>query len=146
MLYYSSSQWVNGEMTCEHSGGHLPFEGEMTNALLPAGHWNRLTVAVNNTLTPHTLPPGYLAGKYQEMVVDFFHYSGLQRSVLLYTSPNEVYVSDITVVTSLDTKGIATVDYTIEVSVLHVLVSTAPYPTVWWDSLSWLIAAQCQCA
>ena len=41
----------------EHEGGHLPFETDITGALM-AGKPNRVTAAVNNTMTPHTLPPG----------------------------------------------------------------------------------------
>ena len=41
----------------EHSGGHLPFEYDVTSDLL-YGQANRLTIAVNNTLTLNTLPPG----------------------------------------------------------------------------------------
>ena len=40
-----------------HEGGHLPFESDITGSLV-TGRSNRVTVAVNNTLTPHTLPPG----------------------------------------------------------------------------------------
>jgi len=41
----------------QHDGGHLPFECEMSR-YLHFDHSNRLTIAVNNTLTPTTLPPG----------------------------------------------------------------------------------------
>ena len=41
----------------EHDGGHLPFEKDI-NQLLVTGRINRVTVAVNNTLSPTTLPPG----------------------------------------------------------------------------------------
>ena len=41
----------------KHVGGHLPFEAEVTSTL-NFGKRNRVTVAVNNTLTPTTLPPG----------------------------------------------------------------------------------------
>ena len=44
---------------CEHDGGHLPFEAVVNNALDFNG-LNRITIAVNNTLGPHTLPPGTL--------------------------------------------------------------------------------------
>ena len=47
-----------------HSGGHLPFEADVTS-LLSYDKVNRITAAVNNTLTPSTLPPGaikYLTG------------------------------------------------------------------------------------
>ena len=41
----------------KHSGGHLPFESDISDSL-DYGMKNRITVAVNNTLTPTTLPPG----------------------------------------------------------------------------------------
>ena len=40
-----------------HDGGHLPFEAEVTQTL-KYGVSNLISVAVNNTLTPKTLPPG----------------------------------------------------------------------------------------
>jgi len=45
-----------------HSGGFLPFEADVTN-VVSYGAANRLTVALNNTLTPLTLPQG---GKLSE--------------------------------------------------------------------------------
>jgi len=53
-------QWVNGIQVMSHSGGHLPFEAELSLAAISYTSANRITVAVNNTLTPHTLPPGWL--------------------------------------------------------------------------------------
>jgi len=50
-------QWLNGKEVMTHSGGHLPFEADVTS-LLSYGSINRITAAVNNTLTPSTLPPG----------------------------------------------------------------------------------------
>lgn len=44
----------------EHVGGHLPFESEVDETMLNEKGENRITVAVNNTLGPHTLPPGSL--------------------------------------------------------------------------------------
>ena len=41
----------------EHVGGHLPFEAEV-GSFLNTAKVNRITVAVNNTLGPNTLPPG----------------------------------------------------------------------------------------
>jgi beta-glucuronidase len=52
-------QWVNGVQVLQHSGGHLPFEA-VVNGAVAVGAENRITIAVNNTLTPHTLPPGTL--------------------------------------------------------------------------------------
>jgi beta-glucuronidase len=41
----------------EHDGGHLPFQADVSSHVLLQKK-NRMTVAVNNTLTPTTLPPG----------------------------------------------------------------------------------------
>ncbi|XP_069556770.1 beta-glucuronidase-like [Brachyistius frenatus] len=116
--HYYSVVWVNGEKVTEHEGGHLPFEAEIgslirKNPTMPC----RITIAVNNTLTLETLPPGTIQHmndrtKYpdgfvvQNINFDFFNYAGLHRPVLLYTTP-KVYVDDITVVTDfLDDTGL----------------------------------------
>lgn len=49
--------WVNGQMVGNHTGGHLPFEFNVTNVLQYTGI-NTVTVAVNNTLTPVSIPQG----------------------------------------------------------------------------------------
>ena len=53
-----TSTWqvfLNGAAVVSHAGGHLPFEAEIT-AKLDFSLPNLLTVAVNNTLTRHTVP------------------------------------------------------------------------------------------
>lgn len=52
-------QWVNGVHVAEHEGGHLPFEADISK-LVQSGPLSscRITIAINNTLAPHTLPPG----------------------------------------------------------------------------------------
>ena len=88
-------QWVNGVEVVSHSGGHLPFEANITN-LVTTGAPNRITVAVNNTLTPHTLPPGTLThggppklpADYvvQNLQFDFFNYAGMMSThVIVHT-------------------------------------------------------------
>ena len=85
--YCLCMQWVNGVQIVTHSGGHLPFEANITS-LVMHGAPNRITVAVNNTLTPNTLPPGTLTFggppnlpegfvelNYQ---FDFYNYAGVQ--------------------------------------------------------------------
>uniref|UniRef100_A0A3P9NMB1 Beta-glucuronidase n=1 Tax=Poecilia reticulata TaxID=8081 RepID=A0A3P9NMB1_POERE len=116
--HYYSVVWVNGVKVTEHEGGHLPFEAEIGTLLrkdptMPC----RITIAVNNTLDLHTLPPGtilymtdrtrYPAGFFvQNTNFDFFNYAGIHRPVLLYTTP-KAYVDDITVVTDfLDDTGL----------------------------------------
>ncbi|XP_072034978.1 beta-glucuronidase-like isoform X2 [Amphiura filiformis] len=108
--HYNTVVWVNSKQVVTHEGGHLPFEAEVTS-LLNYGQENRITVAVNNTLTPDTLPPGtvthksdtkrYPPGYYvQNLQMDFFNYAGIQRPVKLYTTPL-VYIDDITINTTI---------------------------------------------
>uniref|UniRef100_A0A8P4G9M6 Beta-glucuronidase n=1 Tax=Dicentrarchus labrax TaxID=13489 RepID=A0A8P4G9M6_DICLA len=116
--HYYSVVWVNGVKVTEHDGGHLPFEVEIGSLIrkdptVPC----RITIAVNNTLTLETLPPGtiqhmddrtkYPEGFFvQNFNFDFFNYAGIHRPVLLYTTP-KAYVDDITVVTDfLDNTGL----------------------------------------
>ena len=109
--HYTAVVWINGQQVVSHEGGHLPFEADITEHLLPSG-LNLVTVAVNNTLSKTSIPQGewkwhsesdeYPAG-YFEMTYtfDFFNYAGIHRSVLLYTVPKAVAVDDITVQTSV---------------------------------------------
>ncbi|XP_058483956.1 beta-glucuronidase [Solea solea] len=123
--HYYSVVWVNGVKVTEHAGGHLPFEAEI-GALLRKDPTSpcRITIAVNNTLTLETLPPGTIQRfddhtKYpddffvQNYSFDFFNYAGIHRPVLLYTTP-KAYVDDITAVTDFsDNTGF--VDYKVSV-------------------------------
>ncbi|KAM5228650.1 beta-glucuronidase [Ctenodactylus gundi] len=111
--HYYAIVWVNGVHVAEHEGGHLPFEADISKLVQTGPLFScRITVAINNTLTPHTLPPGTIlyktdATKYprgyfvQDTHFDFFNYAGLHRSVLLYTTPT-AYIDDITVTTGVD--------------------------------------------
>lgn len=105
--------WVNGIHVVEHEGGHLPFEADISK-LVQSGPLTtcRITIAINNTLTPHTLPPGTIVYKtdtsmypkgyfVQDTSFDFFNYAGLHRSVVLYTTPT-TYIDDITVITNVE--------------------------------------------
>ncbi|KAJ8266341.1 hypothetical protein GJAV_G00129290 [Gymnothorax javanicus] len=106
--HYYSVVWVNGVKVTEHEGGHLPFEADISSVVrVDPGTPCRITIAVNNTLTLQTLPPGtiqrmddltkYPAGYFvQNRDFDFFNYAGIHRPVLLYTTP-KVYIDDIRV-------------------------------------------------
>uniref|UniRef100_A0A8C7JCR4 Beta-glucuronidase n=1 Tax=Oncorhynchus kisutch TaxID=8019 RepID=A0A8C7JCR4_ONCKI len=130
--HYYSVVWVNGIKMTEHEGGHLPFEAEIGDVLRKdPGVACRITIAVNNTLTLQTLPPGTIQhiddptrypANYvvQNTNFDFFNYAGLHRPVLLYTTP-KAYVDDITVLTSF-VDNIGLISY--QVSVLGSLNST----------------------
>ena len=103
--------WLNGELLCEHKGGFLPFETEITGKLKEGE--NLLTVAVNNVIDYTTLPVGGRADMLGGMIpgtgdqgfrkpknhpnFDFFNYCGITRPVKLYTTP-ENYIKDITLV------------------------------------------------
>lgn len=98
---YETQVWVNGQQAMNHSGGHLPFECDITS-FIPSDVKSskvRVVVAVNNTLTPTTIPPGELVihnPTYRELETsfDFFNYAGIDRSVVVY-STSKIYVDDI---------------------------------------------------
>ena len=48
--------YLNGELICEHKGGFLPFEVEITDKMQPGD--NLLTIAVDNVIDYTTLPVG----------------------------------------------------------------------------------------
>jgi beta-galactosidase/beta-glucuronidase len=94
--------WINGNFVGEHEGGHLPFHLPLEQLHLNFGRPNRLTIAVNNTLSTTTIPPGIVqvnaAGRrIQRLQMDYFNYAGLHRQVLLYTTPLVAYLDDILV-------------------------------------------------
>jgi beta-glucuronidase len=105
---------VDDALVAEHEGGYTPFEADVTGQVT-AGAEARVTVVVNNELTWASVPPGHVEqtprGRRQHYFHDFFNYSGLHRSVWLYTTPLE-RIDDITVETGLEgTAG--TVRYTV---------------------------------
>ena len=95
VLYVGSANhravvWLNGRRVGEHEGGHLPFHLQLDPSIIGFGRSNRLTIALNNTLTMTTIPPGFVqtnaAGRrIQRLQMDFFHYAGLHRQVMLCT-------------------------------------------------------------
>ncbi|KAL3858069.1 hypothetical protein ACJMK2_012684 [Sinanodonta woodiana] len=120
-VHYYTIVWVNYQEVMRHDGGHLPFEAEI-NSYLYFDRVNRVTVAVNNTLTSTTLPPGSITFKVdpnmyppgyfvQDLQMDFFNYAGIHRHVTLYSTPR-VYVDDITIVTDIFKEN-GIVNYTI---------------------------------
>ncbi|XP_074869413.1 beta-glucuronidase [Carettochelys insculpta] len=123
--HYYSIVWVNGVNVTEHEGGHLPFEADISKIVqASSGALCRITIALNNTLTPHTLPPGSIqfmsdSSKYpkgyfvQKTKFDFFNYAGIHRPVVLYTTPT-VYIDDINVTTTLK-ENVGVVRYQVSV-------------------------------
>lgn len=96
--------YVNDEFVVEHIGGYTPFDAEITDLVKP-GQTFLLTVAVNNELDNTTIPPGKIevtkdGKKKQQYQHDFFNYSGLARSVWLYSVPKQ-HIDDVAVVTDV---------------------------------------------
>lgn len=110
-INYEAQVWINGDHVAEHVFGHLPFEAEITNQV-KYGKENRITILVDNTLTPDSIPQGKIVerdnddGKVTllEYTFDYFHYAGIHRSVHLYTTP-ETYIKELHVDTSVDKDG-----------------------------------------
>ncbi|KAJ9578315.1 hypothetical protein L9F63_005460 [Diploptera punctata] len=136
-VHYTALVWINGKKACEHYGGHLPFQADITHSLLYGGQ-NLIMVAVNNTLTLTTIPQGTVqhmnnTNKYPpgytefQHAFDFFNYAGIHRPVYIYTTP-QVYIDDITIITDINgTEGI--IKYNIEFQSIEDIL-TEPQCTV----------------
>lgn len=116
---YQAQVWINGERVAEHVFGHLPFEAEITNQIT-YGKESRITVLVDNTLTPNSVPQGNLVERDNDngtvtllqYTFDYFHYAGIHRTVHLYTTPR-TFIKDLTVDTNIDTEGRGLVNFKI---------------------------------
>lgn len=92
-----------------HIGGHLPFEVP----LIPSEGNQKyiITVAVNNTLSSETIPPGEFIVWHsktsnatsisQTPGFDFFNYAGILRSVYV-THVSENHLTDIKLVATVN--------------------------------------------
>jgi beta-glucuronidase len=103
---YFAKVWINDVLLGEHAGGHLPFAFEVTDHIA-WGAPNRITIRVENKLTPTRVPPGNvstaitsLLASYPNTPFDFFPYAGLHRPVLLVAVP-KLHIEDVTVVTGI---------------------------------------------
>ena len=71
--------WVDETQVAEHEGGYTPFEADITDLVEPGGEI-RITAVVNNVLSWHSIPPGYVEetpdGRRQRYFHDFFNYAG----------------------------------------------------------------------
>ncbi|KAH7114281.1 glycoside hydrolase superfamily [Dendryphion nanum] len=99
---------INDQLRADHQGGYTPFDIEVTDAVKPGDEF-QLTISVSSELSNETIPPGTIetladGRKKQRYLHDFFNYSGLSRSVWLYSVPSH-YISDVTVTTELATDG-----------------------------------------
>lgn len=113
--------WVNSNKVVSHEGAHLPFECEISEYLIDGE--NKIVVLSDNRLDSWALPPAAMVSKegregffvtYPAVTYDFFPYSGIHRSVYLYTT-SERRIEDITIKTTVDGDR-AKVEYKVEVS------------------------------
>jgi beta-glucuronidase len=96
--------WVGETEVVAHEGGYTPFEADITGFATP-GESITVTVAVDNTLTFQSIPPGVVeqtaAGPRQRTWHDFFNYAGIHRTVWLYATP-VVHLTGVEVTTDVD--------------------------------------------
>ncbi|CAD5224006.1 unnamed protein product [Bursaphelenchus okinawaensis] len=98
---YNALVYTDGQLLTKHTGGHLPFEAELSKAKT-----YRITVAVNNTLHSGTIPPGeYEVRHYgnstyiqQKPGFDFFNYAGILRPVVVQVL-SQVFVKELWITT-----------------------------------------------
>lgn len=126
-ITHEAKVYLNGELICEHKGGFLPFETEITDKIKEGE--NLLTIAVSNIIDYTTLPVGGKAdmiggllggmmGEEQQGKpknnpnFDFFNYCGITRPVKLYTTPKD-YIEDITVTAKVAGKD-AVLEYAVD--------------------------------
>src|SRR5688572_25772743 len=115
---YAAKVWLNGKAVTEHLGGHLPFQVDITRAILWDNE-NTVVISVENKQLVSRVPPGPgeggggvagVLGGFPLTTYDFFPYSGLHRPVLLYSVPAAAHIDDVTVATAVDGKdGVVTV-------------------------------------
>jgi beta-glucuronidase len=97
--------YANNNLLADHQGGYTPFDADITE-VVAAGETLQLTIAVSSELSSETIPPGKVetlpdGRKKQLYMHDFFNYSGLSRSVWLYSVPAE-RITDVTIVPEVD--------------------------------------------
>ncbi|CAG2120217.1 unnamed protein product, partial [Medioppia subpectinata] len=124
--HYESIVYVNGVEVVRHIGGHLPFAADVTKHL-NFGANNRITVALNNILTPSTVPQGTITYKNNTQLFpkgfyetttnfDFMNYAGIHRHVSLYALPVD-HIDDIAVTTDIKDSTTGVINYEITHSV-----------------------------
>lgn len=99
---HDAKVYINGQFAGEHIGGFLPFAIEIDQFVISGE--NRITVVVDNRISPHTLPCGYYkhheVNGYQQDVIDpnfdFLNYTGINRSVY-YVEQKQKVINDFVI-------------------------------------------------
>lgn len=97
-LSHKGEVWLNGELVATAGSGFLPVDTE-----IELKEENRLSVIIDNRLTYETLPVGMFDQEQNKQVItfDFYNYTGIHRSVMIYSVPEE-WIQDITVRTFVE--------------------------------------------
>lgn len=108
--------YLNGKYIGSHEGGFTPAVFNITD-YVKNNDRNRLSVKVNNELNETSMPCGTVktlrdGRKIAAPYFDFFNYSGIQRSVYVFTAPKQGIMDYGTSVTLKD--NCAEVSYTVE--------------------------------
>lgn len=115
---YAAKVWVNGQPVGRHEGGHIPFSFEI-GSKLQWGKPNRISIQVENLLSPARVPTGNVPGgvfsSYPRSNYDFFPYAGLQRDVWLYSVPTAASIQDISIKTDFD-NSVGKIDVTVQIA------------------------------
>lgn len=92
---HAAEVYLNGHLVMKHKGGFTPFEAQIDQFLQEGS--NDLKVKVSNILDNTTLPSADYHGDGKETYrFDFYNYSGIQRSVVIY-STTKSYIDSITI-------------------------------------------------
>lgn len=122
-ITHRADVYVNGVYAGSHEGGFTPAVFNITH-LVKNSVRNRLSVRVNNELNETCMPCGSVktlhdGRKIAQPYFDFFNYSGIQRSVYIFTQPKNGIMDYDTAVSLKD--GYAEVSYRV--------VTDSPYET-----------------
>jgi len=91
---HRQTAYCNGAECGSHQGGFLPFDVDLTSAV-HCGAWNRITLRIDSSLNWNSLPPGVAESTgempayqrhHQRYFHDFYNFSGIHRSVYLYST------------------------------------------------------------
>ncbi len=118
-----SKVFFNGLLQGTHNGAFLPYEYEIPKEII-VGHSLRISILLDTRLNLTTLPIGEVftnnGVQKQSIQHDFFNYTGLHRSVLLYSIPKNG-IEDVWI----QTKGhgdIAMIEYSIQTASLEGMI------------------------
>lgn len=89
--------FINGKKAGDGINGFLPVDLPLNSLSTD----NRISVLIDNRLTPHTFPAGRVVDGKQIIKHDFYNFTGIHRDVLIYTLPKN-HIEDIIIRTVVD--------------------------------------------